>query len=126
MKVTILLGAIVSGVVVAFLAVLMGGAGHGWTAAIVSMTAVLTAPLGAAAWLLRSRGTAFVAVATNLVLDTTFVVRTFTEGLEYAAKAVEHMPHVVVAWAALWIGWQVPPVLAAFTPGSTGRSPRDP
>jgi hypothetical protein len=108
--------AFVSGCGTATIAILISAGGHGWTAAVISASAVLTAPAGAAAWSVRhdryGRSIATFVMFINTMIDTEFLILTWREGFEYAAETIEHHASLVAVWAALWLIWQAVPVLA--------------
>jgi hypothetical protein len=130
-RIAFLAFSILCGLLVAAFGVIIGAGGHGWVAASVSATALLTAPAGAAAWLLRrsrrGRRVAFIVLAVNGAIDVLFVLFSAREGFAYAVEAFDHAAFAVLAWAALWVGWQLVPVLSlvnrrVITAGRSGVS----
>jgi len=111
-----LAAAFVSGCVVAIIAIVITAGGHGWTAAMISATAVLTAPAGAAAWSVRhgrhGRTVAAIVTTINAIIDLTLAVLTWREGFAYVANTFEHLAPLIVAWAVLWLSWQAVPLIA--------------
>ena len=110
-----LLGTTACGLLVALIAAFMAAGGHGWVAPMVSATAILTAPAGAAAALVRKRVFAIVVIVTNLAADIAFVVLT-ARTLDDAASTFKHLAPLVIVWAVLWLVVQVPPITVAFAP----------
>jgi|SRR6516225_3100951 hypothetical protein len=99
---------------IAGLAFLMLGYGEGWVNAIFSSAAIFLAPVAAVAWEYRgrTRGTVLAALAIfpGLLIDLYLV--THTENL---GRIWSLMPLIVVAWAVLWLGWQVIAVWAGVS-----------
>lgn len=113
---SVLAAAVICGLVVAGLAVLMAAGGHGWVAVLLSGTAIVTAPAGVAAWMVRGaphgRTVAMSVVITNLLIDIALLIFTSREGLQSVSETFEHLAAPMILWAVLWLGWQVPPMLA--------------
>jgi hypothetical protein len=107
-----MLAASLSGLAIAALAVPLAGGGHGWMGALWSAFAVITVPLGALAWRYRDvsagRVIAIVVLVVDGIVDVLLIAAT-RDG--HFAVAWRHLAPIVVAWAALWIGWQIPPAL---------------
>ena len=106
------------GLAVAALAFQMAGAGHGWTSAFVSASALLFAPAAGLALALRGSRAGFrlavVLVVLALAADYAIAHMTLEEGTSYAANAWERAPGLVALWAGLWLSWQlalIPPLL---------------
>lgn len=122
-----MIAASMSGLAIAAMAIPLGGAGHGWTGALWSAVAVITAPLGALAWRYRDldagRVIARVVIAIDLVADVLLLVS--ARGGDFAS-AWRHLAPLVVAWAALWIAWQIPPALASRRSRRSPQPPRSP
>jgi hypothetical protein len=116
----VLMMATLSGMAVAVLAVLFGLGGHGWTAARLSASAIVLAPMGAVAWCYRDRrGITKLARAVTLVnvlIDVAIVLLTKDGDLH---GALEHFAPAVFIWAALWLLWQILAAAAAAPPRST-------
>jgi hypothetical protein len=112
MKIALFVASFAGGIVVALLAFFMAAGGHGWTAPMISATALLTAPAGAATWLLRHRVAAIVVTSINVVADIAFLVVT-ARTLRDAASTFEHLWPLVIAWALIWLAVQIPPARAA-------------
>ena len=99
-----------AGVVLAFLAIGLAGAGHGWTSQRISAVGLIAAPLAAAAWLRReemwSRWLAGALLILGMTLDVAIVITTQLEGWQYPVEAWRQVPLWVLAWLSLWVGWQ--------------------
>src|SRR5262249_16807061 len=94
-----------TGLVVATLAVLMAGGGHGWTEGLYSMGAVILVPIAGLAWAYRRRRAGLVwgivAMFRGVLVD--WFLWTYTG---YIDRVHVYMPVVFVAWLLLWVGWQ--------------------
>lgn len=116
-----MIAASVSGLAIAALAVPLAGGGHGWTGALWSAAAVVTAPLGALAWRYRDlavgRTIAMAVIAVDLVVD---VVMAASLSHRFPSALWEALKPIAIAWAALWIFWQIPPALAALPRQNAG------
>src|SRR5206468_8085515 len=110
-----MIAASMSVLAIAALAVPLAGGGHGWSGALWSAFAVITAPLGALAWRYRDvpagRVIAIVVIAVDVVVDLLLIVSARGDDFDAAWR---HLAPIVIVWAALWIGWQVPPAIAAL------------
>jgi hypothetical protein len=110
-----MIAASMSGLLIAALAVILAGGGHGWTGALWSGFAVVTIPLGALAWRYRDVGAgrtiARAIVAMDVLVDAALFLAMLDDDFRTAWR---HLAPIVLIWAALWIGWQVPPMIAAL------------
>jgi hypothetical protein len=107
----IALGALglVYGCLIALIALLLGGAGHGWGSPLISATGVFLLPaFGVAqAFPRQIRATVLMLLAAGMLLtDALLALATWAEGTEYVFKAWAAFPWAVLLWAALWGGWQ--------------------
>jgi hypothetical protein len=88
----------------------MTGAGHGWSSAGISSTAVVTVPVCALAWSHRDRrlGRVLAALLTACMLaaDAGIVLGTQREGTGCLLKVWNAAPEWLVAWCVLWLAWQ--------------------
>jgi phosphoglycerol transferase MdoB-like AlkP superfamily enzyme len=106
-------------------AVLLAGAGHGWTTAfLVSLAGLVTSPVAVVAWAKRRDATgkriALLLVAVAIVANLILVNLTKAEGARYFESEWSSNPEIVVIWAALWAVWQVVALAALFWPGRPG------
>ncbi|HEV7238467.1 MAG TPA: hypothetical protein VGQ36_04440 [Thermoanaerobaculia bacterium] len=111
-----------AGLLVAFLAFLLAGGGHGWTAAGFSIFAVVLAPAGVIASTSRQmeRRRALIAiVAINIALDLMVLVLTLAHESRHFAQAYEE-PVVMFIWAALWLGLQSIPAVSLWRGSRAG------
>ena len=108
--VSALLGGAAAGALLAFLALELAGAGHGWVSQGVSVVGSIAAPLASVAWVRRgerwSRRLAGCLLILGVTLDVAIVIMTQLEGWRYPAEAWRRVPLGVLAWLTLWIGWQ--------------------
>lgn len=118
--------AFLSALLVASFGALVSAAGHGWNAALLSTTALLTIPCAAAAWTLRGkrggRMLAGLVTVANVAIDAALVFLTFRGGTGDFNGVVEHLAIPVVAWLAIWLAWQILGLVAVL-PGrrASGR-----
>ena len=68
------------------------------------------------------KGLALLLLVAAVVGDVLLVSMTNEEGTEYFDRVCSHAPGLVLAWAVLWLGWQVWALAAIIWPG---RSLRD-
>ena len=106
-----------AGGVIDVLAIMLGGAGHGWCSATISAISVVGASLAAFAW--ASRGTtgrvsSAIAVLIAVGGDGWLVIETLREGVSYLKKAVESLPVVFAVWVLIFIGWQALALVSVF------------
>ena len=113
---SIVTAALLSGLIVTAIALAISGGGHGWNSAFISASAVVTLPAGALCWFgRRSRiGQVFATIlmSTNLIIVVVLFAATTAEGTEHVVRTWRALPGYVTAWAFLWVGWQVVPVVA--------------
>jgi hypothetical protein len=117
---------LLSGFVVAILAVFMAGAGHGWNEGFVSSVALALAPLAGVAWAYRRRLggpiIACVVLAAAACFDWWLCSNTY--GFD---RAWANLPGIVVLWALLWLAWQVLAVCVLLSrllrPGMRSKHP---
>jgi hypothetical protein len=108
------------GLLTMFLALLIAGAGHGWSSpmlfslplAVLYPAAFLLATLRSA--LTRRTGVGLVAL--GLILDLALALQTSGEESEYFLRILDQDlgPEVVTAWIFLWLGWQATAFVAAW------------
>jgi hypothetical protein len=115
----LILSAFASGMVVALLGMALVAGGYGWIGAACSVSAVVTAPVAACAWIWRrrrwGRAIAIVVVVTNVLIDAFLVHLTQPRDVD---GLLDVGGSLVILWAVLWIGWQLVPV-AALRRGAT-------
>ena len=112
--------ALVYAFVVAGMAFIIGGGGHGWVSTLISSVGLVLLPAALIAWARHHRPTAIVAAALAIAADIAMAIATAREGFEYVERVFESFPVLVLAWLLLWLGWQVALMLGlsrgAFTP----------
>jgi hypothetical protein len=99
------------GLLVAFLAVGISGAGHGWNSAFISAFSVVGAPVSALAWVTRKKRAGVLAALAMLLaalcLDLVLWGQTMAEGTRYVRRVWESGPVWLLVWALLFASWQV-------------------
>ncbi|HEX8271069.1 MAG TPA: hypothetical protein VF615_00380 [Longimicrobiaceae bacterium] len=85
----------------------MAGAGHGWAISVISSVGLVLVPVGAVAWVRRSRPVAIAVLFLALVTDAMLVDGSTGEGRRYFESILELMPAFVLFWGVLWLGWQL-------------------
>jgi hypothetical protein len=119
-------GSLLAGLACVLVAMMLTGAGHGWSSAFaVSWVAVVASPLSAVDWALRRRvlgkGIAVLLICGAVVSNSALVDQTRSEATYYFDHAWSSAPGVMTAWVALWASWQVLSVIALLSPpGGTG------
>lgn len=98
---------LVYGFVVAGLAFIIGGGGHGWVSSLISSAGLVLLPLASVAWVRRRRSLAVTTLALGGVVDVALFVATTREGFEYVERIFATIPLLVLAWGALWSFWQI-------------------
>jgi hypothetical protein len=95
--------------VIAWMAVGMSGAGHGWNSASITCLGVFVIPSAAVGIVYRrTSGGLAGAIATLLagvVIDLMLFSATWDEGTEYVARVWNAVPAVVILWLLMWSGW---------------------
>lgn len=96
------------GLVTAFFAVAMGGAGHGWAGAYESVTALILVPVLGIALAYRDHDAGLIlglllAVA-MIVVDARIILSTVEGGADEVSRALRG---VVSLWTPFWFGWQI-------------------
>lgn len=109
-----------------YIALALGGAGHGWTQPFFFSFALwLLLPLTAIRAGNRKSGRSEAAAANislaalALILDVALVVSTKVSGDEHFENVANLFPPLVMAWIAIWLSWQVPTIWMAITPMET-------
>ncbi|NOT31403.1 MAG: hypothetical protein HOP15_13230 [Planctomycetes bacterium] len=117
---------LVYGLCVSALAVVMGGAGHGWSSGAISSVAIAFVPVLGLAWGMRERRLgrllAGLLVIFMLSSDAALALATRREGEQYFAKVWSAAPEVLLAWFTLWIGWQAAALWILLRPSSGSSS----
>lgn len=94
-----------------FIAMLMSGAGHGWSSAGISSIGLVLVPLASIAWVYRRTcgGRIFLVLTLlgALAVDAYLIIKTRSEGLEYVERVWSAAPLVLLVWFLLWVAWQV-------------------
>jgi hypothetical protein len=113
----IIIAGVVSGGLLFFLGIAMGGLGHGWTSgASVAMIGAFTAPATAAVWLARRRRLgrilAGVLVLVNVLVDASMIEESLDAERGMVHRVWDAMPGTVILAAVLIVVWQVLPVAA--------------
>jgi len=101
-----LLGVIYS-LVVAALAFIIAGGGHGWISSLISAVGLVLLPVALVAWVNRRRGLLGGVLALGGAADVALVVATTREGFEDVERTFATIPMLVLAWGALWSFWQI-------------------
>jgi hypothetical protein len=99
-----------AGVAVGWLALMIGGAGHGWGSSLISAWSILGAPIAGLSWAYRGRLSgrilAITALAVAIGTDAMLWWRTAEEGTEYVGRVWNALPVDLVLWACLFFSWQ--------------------
>ena len=94
-----------------FLALCMGGGGHGWSSARISGCGLALVPLASVAWVYRrtvgGRVLAIVTLVSAGVVDAYLIVATLSEGFSYVGEVWLYAPLFLLVWLILWLAWQV-------------------
>ena len=110
----VVLAALLSGLLITAIAIALSGGGHGWNSALISASAVITAPAGVLCWFVRSSQTGHRLTVTLIVVNVAivfvFVIQTMAEGAEHVIRVWRALPGYAVAWMILWLVWQIVPV----------------
>ena len=97
--------------VVWFLALGIGGAGHGWGSASISCYGLALVPLASVAWVYRrtvgGRVLAIFTLVSAGVVDAYLVIATQSEGFEYVGRVWSAAPSFLFVWLILWLAWQI-------------------
>lgn len=97
--------------IIAVLAALMTGAGHGWGSAMISAIGIVLIPLASVARLYQQTqfGRMFVIITAvaAIVTDVWLIVATSSEGFSYVEKVYSAMPLILFVWLILWLAWQI-------------------
>jgi hypothetical protein len=120
-SITAVLIGFVYGVVLAGMAFVIAGGGHGWCSTLISAVGVILLPLVAIAWVRRRRTTAAIAIAAGVISDIALIFATAREGVEYVKRIFETIPVFVLAWLALWLVWQISVTVALVRGTFTSR-----
>jgi hypothetical protein len=99
------------GCLIWFLALGLGGAGHGWGAASVSMTSIVGGPAAILGWIYRKkavgRALSICALIIAIGTDAVLFFQTASEGFSYFARVWTSLPEWLLAWACLFLAWQI-------------------
>ena len=98
---------LIYGFVVAGLAFVIAGGGHGWCSSLVSAVGLILLPLAAVAWVRRRRAPAVAAIVLGGLADVALLVATAREGYEYVDRIFATIPVLVLCWGVLWFFWQI-------------------
>jgi hypothetical protein len=103
---------LVSGLLTFVLSIGLAGGGHGWnTPAPLSLIALVTSPLSCLAWAYRYKALgvslAFGLLVVMLVADMLLYAMTQQEGSNYFYRVWPRYREDVLAWASMWLVWQV-------------------
>jgi hypothetical protein len=98
---------LIYGFVVAGLAFIIAGGGHGWVSSLISAVALVLLPLAIVAWVRRRRPLAVAVLAFGGAADIALVLATTREGFEYVERIFATIPLLVFAWGTLWFFWQI-------------------
>ena len=98
---------LIYGVVVAGLAFIIAGGGHGWVSSLISAAGVVLLPLATVAWVRRGRALVGLVLGSGGAADIALLAATIREGFEYVERIFATIPAVVLVWAALWFFWQI-------------------
>ena len=98
---------LIYGFVVAGLASVMAGGGHGWCSSLISAGGLILLPLAAVAWVRRRRALAVTGIVFGGLADIAVLVATAREGFDYVERIFAAMPVVVLFWLVLWLLWQI-------------------
>jgi hypothetical protein len=112
---------LVYGVVLAGMAFVIAGGGHGWCSTLISAVGLVLLPLVAVAWVRRRRTTAAIVITAGLISDIALIFATAREGVEYVERIFETIPLFVLGWLALWLIWQVAATVALIRGTFTSR-----
>lgn len=97
--------------IIAALAALMGGAGHGWSAVSISSVGLALIPsANTARHYLHTNIGRFVSFTLLLaagIADVLIVKETLAEGLGYVERTISAVPLMFLVWLVLWVGWQL-------------------
>jgi hypothetical protein len=96
----------VYGVVVAGMAFIIAGGGHGWTSALISSVGLVLLPALGVAWTRSHRPTVLGVLAAAVTADIALGAATAREGFEYVERVFASFPVFVLGWLLLWLGWQ--------------------
>ena len=107
---------IIWGLLIVFMSVMVGGAGHGWiTAFKVGLIAIFTAPLTAVAFQKRGTDTAkhlaLAALVFGILGDIVLIIGTLDEGIHYVKRAGE----LAYLWLFVWLSWQIVALIVVLT-----------
>ncbi len=114
---------VIYGLVVAALAFIMGGGGHGWISSLISAVGVVLLPLALVAWINRWRGLLGVVLALGGAVDVALIGATAREGFEGVERTFAAVPMWLFAWGALWIFWQIA-LMIGFLRGTFPSCPK--
>lgn len=92
------------GCLIAVLALVLSGMGHGWNSTMYSWWAVLIAPVASVAWSKNSLLFLTLSFVSLLVVDWLMITGTYSEGLGSVNKAFSRVPFAFLLWTALWAG----------------------
>ena len=98
------------GYLIWFLALMLGGAGHGWSAAMISWTSIIGFPMALVGWMFRKRGSGRVLSLGALVVaigtDAVISWRTLGEPTDIV-RVWRAEPEWLASWACLFLLWQI-------------------
>ena len=98
---------LIYGFVVAGLAFIIAGGGHGWVSSLISAVGLVLLPFAIVGWVRRRRRLVMAVLAFGGGADIALVVATTREGFEYVERIFATIPMLVLVWGALWLFWQI-------------------
>jgi hypothetical protein len=110
------------GFVIACLAFVIAGGGHGWVSSLISAAGLVLLPVATVAWVRRQRALIVAIVALGGVADIALVVASRREGFEYVERTFANIPVLVHGWVALWFFWQVAIIIGLLRGTFSSRS----